>query len=305
MNTDIDETIIDELREGFAPAGYERTARSFRSPSRTPYIAAVAVIGAVAATVVVVGGDGARSPALAWSPNPTAATAADEAAARAACASPDLASQSNRVVSVQGVAVARPADGSEPLPELPGSGQPIEVKGGDVVSTGDAVTVSGASGSGGAVPAAGSGAGSLGAPPTELPPLVSLDLRGNGGLAVFADDQWTFTCMLLSSGDGFETGPIMVSPTNDLPASDTLAIVSGSQSTWADGRSLAMVSGTAPAGATKVELTLPGQPVAQADVVGGRFSIWWFGSFDPSTGSIRALDANGSELATVSPIMQK
>jgi hypothetical protein len=300
MNTDIDETMIDELREGFAPAGYERTTRSFRSPSRTPYVAGVAVIAAVAATVVVVGGDGARSPALAWSPNPTAATAADEAAAREACTMPDLSSQRNGVVSVQGVAIARPADASTPLPELPSSDEPIEVKGDGSVS----VSVGGAGGadaSGGAMPEA----ATLGELPAELPPLVSLDLRGNGGLAVFADDQWTFTCMLLSSGDGFETGPIMVSPTDDVPASGTLGIVAGSQTTWADGRSLAMVSGTAPAGATAVELTLPGQPVAQADVVDGRFSIWWFGSFDPSTGTLRALDAKGTELSVVSPMMQK
>lgn len=272
MNTDVDEMMIDELREGFAPACYERTTRSFRAPSRTPYVAGVAVIAAVAATVVVVGGDGARSPALAWSPNPTATTAADEAAARAACTMP---STSDGVVSVEGVAQARPADGAVPLPER--------------------------SVSGGAVP--GVPPGDM--PPTELPPLVSLDLRGTGGLAVFADDQWTFTCMLLVDGDGFETGPIMASPTDELPPSDTLAIISGSQTTWADGRSLAMVSGTAPAGAATVELTLPGQPVAQAAVVDGRFSIWWFGPFDPSTGSIRALDANGTELSVVSPMMHK
>ena len=261
MSTDIDEMMIDELREGFAPVGYERTTRSFRSPSRTPFIAGVAVIAAVAASVVVVGGDGARSPALAWSPNPTAATAADEEAARAACTSPDLASPGNGVVEVSGFISASPGDtGASALPsEMP----------------------------------------------TELPPLVSLDLRGTGGLAVFADDEWTFTCMLLMAGDRFETGPIMVSPTNDLPPSDSLAVVAGSQMTWADGRSLAMVSGTAPSGAAKVELSLPGQPVAQADVVDGRFSIWWFGSFDPSTGSIRALDADGAEVSTVAPLMQK
>lgn len=304
MNTDIDEMMIDELREGFAPAGYERTTRSFRSPSRTPYVAGVAVVAAVAATVVVVGGDGARSPALAWSPTPTAATAADEAAARKACATPGA---SAGAVRVQGVAAATPSDGSTPLPELPSSGDPIEVT--VDASSGEVVTGNAVSGATGVdTPVPGKvlpGLPPTEAPPTELPPLVSLDLRGNGGLAVFADDQWTFTCMLLQSGDGFETGPIMASPTADLPKAGVLALTSGMQTDWADGRSLAMVSGTAPAGASTVELSLPGQPTASAQVEDGRFSIWWFGSFDPSTGTLRALDAAGDELATVSPMMQK
>lgn len=299
MNTEIDEMMIDELREGFAPAGYERTTRSFRSPSRAPYVAGVAVVAAVAATVVVVGGDGARSPALAWSPTPTAATAADEAAARKACATPSAAAGA---VRMQGVAVATPPEGSTPMPELPPAGDPIEVT--VDASSGDVVT--GAAGAG--KPEPGEvlpGVPPMEAPPTELPPLVSLDLRGTGGLAVFADDQWTFTCMLLQSGGGFETGPIMASPTADLPKAGELALVSGMQTDWADGRSLAMVSGTAPAGAATVELSLPGQPTASAQVEDGRFSIWWFGSFDPSTGTLRALDAVGEQLATVSPMMQK
>jgi hypothetical protein len=290
MNTEIDEMMIDELREGFAPAGYERTMRSFRSPSRAPYVAGVAVIAAVAATVVVVGGDGARSPALAWSPTPTAATAADEAAARKACAAPDGAAPSNGVVSVSGIAVAQSGDtgaGGQVAPP-PGDGTEIQVE----------------AGSSGVIDVLPPGEVTPGPQlPTELPPLVSLDLRGTGGLAVFADEQWTFTCMLVSSGDGFETGPIMVSPTESLPPSESLAIVSGSQTIWADGRSLTMVSGAAPAGAAKVELSLPGQPVAETDVVGGRFSIWWFGSFDPRTGTIRALAADGSELATQPPMI--
>lgn len=127
MNTEIDEVMIDELRDGFAPAGYERTTRSFRSPSRAPYVAGVAVLAAVAATVVVVGGDGTRSPALAWSPTPTAATAADEAAARTACAAPNAGG----VIAVQGMAVARPGTGTGGGVEAPPPGA-IEVTSGSV-----------------------------------------------------------------------------------------------------------------------------------------------------------------------------
>ena len=113
--------------------------------------------------------------------------------------------------------------------------------------------------------------------------------------------------MLLQKDGGFETGPIIASPTAELPPAGDLAVTSGMQTTWpaTDGRSLAMISGTAPEGAASVELSLPGQPSAQAQVEDGRFSIWWFGTFDPATGTIRALDADGAELATVSPMLAK
>jgi hypothetical protein len=199
------------------------------------------------------------------------------------------------------MAAVPPSDGSTRAPEL-GSGEPIEI----TVDASSGDVVSGETGVG--KPAPGEvlpGVPSAEAPPTELPPLVSLDLRGTGGLAVFADDEWTFTCMLLQSDDGFETGPIMASPTAELPKAGELAVVAGMQTSWADGRSLAMVSGTAPAGAATVELSLPGQPTASAEVEDGRFSIWWFGSFDPSVGTIRALDASGAELTTLSPMIDK
>jgi hypothetical protein len=68
MNTEHDDAMIDEIRSGFDGVTYRRTVPSIRPRSRTPFIAGAVAVSAIIATVVVVGGDGARSPALAWSP---------------------------------------------------------------------------------------------------------------------------------------------------------------------------------------------------------------------------------------------
>jgi hypothetical protein len=139
-------------------------------------------------------------------------------------------------------------------------------------------------------------------PPAELPPLVSLDLRGSGGLATFADADWVVSCLLLDTGDGFERGPVVAERSGSAGTSDSsggLALISASSTTWSDGRSISMLAGVAPAGATSVEIELPGQPTARADVTDGRFGIWWLGTLDGASTAIRALDTSGTELAAV------
>lgn len=141
-------------------------------------------------------------------------------------------------------------------------------------------------------------------PPTVLPPLVSFDLRGNGGLAVFADDTWTVSCMLLRKGSGFETGPIITGPSTDLPVADgSLAVLSALETLWGHDQSLSLVWGLAPVDAATVELTIPGQLPATADVKDGRFSIWWLGHFDPAVGSLRALAGDGHVLASIDSLV--
>ena len=140
-------------------------------------------------------------------------------------------------------------------------------------------------------------------PPAELPPLVALDLRGTGGLATFADAQWTATCLVVRAGDGFERGPVVFEPTTAPVADDTLAVSWASGTTWTDGREISMISGVAPAGAVTVEVNVPGQPAASANVVDGRFNMWWIGSLPVDGGSIRALDGSGVELAAATPLI--
>jgi hypothetical protein len=315
MNTEFDDgAMIDELRSGFDGVSYQRPVQSMRPRSRTPFIAGAVAVSAVIATVVVVGGDGARSPALAWSPTPATTTTADEAAARAACEAGGNPAVGSTAIQVSGMAVATAAGSSGTI--VVGNG----VVGNGVVGNGVApgappeggtIVVSAGSGevSGPGIPPGGtvvSGNGplpNLPPPPATLPPLVSLDLRGSGGLAVFADKDWTMTCMLVKSGSGFEAGPIMAAPTDHAAADGTFAITSGSGAAWGDGKSVAMVSGTAPKGSSSVRLDLPGQPSATTNVVDGRFSIWWFGKFDPSKGSLTALDANGAIVGSLSPML--
>lgn len=134
-------------------------------------------------------------------------------------------------------------------------------------------------------------------PITELPPLVSLDLRGTGGMATFADTEWVVTCMLLRDGDGFERGPVVAEQAGLV---DGLGLTVGASTTWADGTSTAMLAGSAPAGTVTVEVAVPGLPIATAQVTDGRFGIWWIGSLaDDGAPTVRALDGSGAELASL------
>lgn len=136
-------------------------------------------------------------------------------------------------------------------------------------------------------------------PPAELPTLVSLDLRGDAGLATFADADWTVNCLVVRVGSGFERGPVVAEPTVDTTAAATLTLGWLASTTWTDGSEISMAAGTTPPGSVVIEIAVPGREVATANVSGGRFGIWWPGGLDGSGGTIRAIDAAGSELAVV------
>lgn len=129
----------------------------------------------------------------------------------------------------------------------------------------------------------------------DLGALVALDLRGTGGLATFSDGNITYTCLLVRDGDGFERGPLIGEERSNTP--DTgLAFLGAASTEWKDGTMIAMLTGSAPAGASTVEISIPGQSSATAVVTNGRFAIWWFGTVENLSGSVTALDANGVEL---------
>lgn len=228
-----DQAMAHRLQAELEGATYHRSMTSFAPRSRTPIIAGVAGIASAVVAATVIGGVGSSTPALAWSPTPTAPTAADEAAATSACGA-DLNAGSQRA-------------GNEPV--------------------------------------------------FALPPLVALDLRGTGGLATFADANMTFTCLLVRNGDGFERGPVIGEETGNSTDPATFGIVSATSTEWDDGRTIAMITGVAPAGAAAVEIRIAGQPTATADVTDGRFAMWWFGTAESLSGTVSALDANGAELA--------
>jgi hypothetical protein len=137
------------------------------------------------------------------------------------------------------------------------------------------------------------------APPTELPDLVAIDVRGSGGFAVFStgdigaastsvfcvvslDDETTVTS--LSS----EVGPTT-------PGSAGVSFASGT--TIADQAGSSTLTGSLVDGATSVEVVIDGLPTAQASIIESRYAIWW-----PSTTSalIRQLDETGQVLAETS-----
>lgn len=237
MTIDLDDqAMAHRLRAELEGARYQRTADAFAPRSRTPFVVGLASVAAVAVGATVTGGMGTASPALAWSPTPSAATAADEAAATAACSvSPDDEMQ-------------RPGNGAV-------------------------------------------------SPSLELPPLVSLDLRGTGGLATFADDQMVVTCLLVRDGDGFQRGPMIGESTDGHPDSGAFGIAGATSTEWSDGTTISMITGVAPTGAATVAIDIAGQATATATVTDGRFGMWWFGTVENLYASVTALDADGAEIA--------
>ena len=136
--------------------------------------------------------------------------------------------------------------------------------------------------------------------PEKLPTLTMMDVRGNGALAVFSDSKWTVSCMLRRAGDGFERGPVIAEELTNTASGNTLDVRGIASTLWPDGTSTSMMNGAVPTGAVTIELDVSGQPTAQASVSDGRFSIWWIGTIDESTsGTVRALDASGAEVASV------
>lgn len=90
-----DQVVIRRLQNDLESATYGRAASTFAARSRAPQLVGAAGVAAAFAAVTVVAWPGSSSPTLAWSPTPTAATTADEAAASAACGA-DLGGDSKR-----------------------------------------------------------------------------------------------------------------------------------------------------------------------------------------------------------------
>lgn len=221
-----------------------------RRPTRQRWSATLGLSAAAAAVAaaIVLPGIGGSSAAMAWTPTPRAATAADGDAARQACVVPEsTASQSVDAGS-------RSGDTEAP-----------------------------------AAPA-----------PVELGSLAALDLRGNGGLAVFTSDEGTVMCMLrLVDGEAEYAGMVITgAPAQPL---DTL-VVEGGMTTGVDtSTAVSMLFGQA-GPAARVEINVPGLEPVTATLTDGQFAAWWpeqdpngRSSLDGSI-TIRSYAADGTEL---------
>jgi hypothetical protein len=134
------------------------------------------------------------------------------------------------------------------------------------------------------------------APPTELPDLVAIDVRGNGGFAVFstgdigAASTSVFCVVSLDDDTTVTSLSSEVGPTT--PGSVGASFASGTTVAGQAGSST--LTGSLVEGATSVEVVIDGLPTAQASIIDSRFAIWW-----PSSGSalVRQLDETGQVLA--------
>ena len=243
-------------------------------------------LAATALVAILIVGTLARpsSAVLAWDPTPTAVSADQRAAAAAACAA-----------------------GLPPAAGAPGAGVP---GGATVTSGGGAVTDDG-----GIVPVGGDGGPvpSLPSLPAALPPLVTLELHGSGGVAVFADDAVTAYCLLVKEGDRLVSGGLMFPDlggatvgVGTIGAATAEGSSSGMvQAIAADGwvltrmrasyrgQRIGIIAGEVPAGAATVAVTGGAADGAAATVTQGRFALWAPGDDAGEDVTITALDAAG------------
>jgi len=131
-----------------------------------------------------------------------------------------------------------------------------------------------------------SGARGGGAPtPEALGPLAALDLRGDGGLAVFVDDENMVMCML-AVVDGTPQYAGGISTARSAEASKVLT-VEGAMTTGVDSnRAVSMLAGQA-GPAALVEIRVAELRTITATLVDGRFAAWWP---EPELGNGTSLD---------------
>ena len=126
--------------------------------------------------------------------------------------------------------------------------------------------------------------------PDEFPPLVALELHGNGGVALFENDSSYAACMLLADGDTFVRGE-MVTWWGPRPASGLDGAAIGGE---INGEKVTMVTGTAPADAVRIDVVGNGLNGTYANVINGAFALWVPATADPQT--LVARDASGAEI---------
>ncbi len=134
--------------------------------------------------------------------------------------------------------------------------------------------------------------------PRELPPLTVLDLRGEGALALFADDNWNVVC-LLSQKDGtwVSQGLTVTSAASPDASSDSPPLQFGSSLAWASGETLSYLAGGLPATAARATLMLPDGTVAEASILGDHYAVWFPGTLRAEGPQVRFLDATGAEVS--------
>jgi len=151
---------------------------------------------------------------------------------------------------------------------------------------------------------------------SNLPPLVLIDIRGSGALAVFQDSSNTVECIASNATTPFwfslskntwsvaslTSGPgVSVAPVSDI------TIDSGAVSVeiWTDGAAtrrskyVTDVNGRVPNPVARVTADLPDGTQATASLAGNHFALWWPGDHAQQQVTLHAYDAAGSQIATL------
>lgn len=119
--------------------------------------------------------------------------------------------------------------------------------------------------------------------------LKSLELFGNGGVAIYGNESIIGYCMVLVDGDSAQAGARILG----LNVEGT-EFIEAAGSTEFEGQTLSIIVGNAPDGATKVEIV--GLDGVYATVLDGRYGLWLPQSFADEAFEVVARDANGDEL---------
>ena len=119
--------------------------------------------------------------------------------------------------------------------------------------------------------------------------LISLELFGNGGVAMYGNDEFYGYCMVLVDGDTVQAGIRIM---GSAPELDPFIAAAGS--TEFEGETLSIIVGSAPEGATSVAVI--GLDGVAATVVQGRYGLWLPQALFDEAIELVALDASGTEL---------
>ena len=119
--------------------------------------------------------------------------------------------------------------------------------------------------------------------------LKSLELFGNGGVALYGSEETYGYCMVMVSGDTVEAGVRIFGNTPEL----TQFIEAAGSTEFAD-QTVSIIIGNAPEGATSVEVV--GLDGVSATVFEGRYGLWLPQAFADSAIELVARDQDGNEL---------
>ena len=155
--------------------------------------------------------------------------------------------------------------------------------------------------------------------PGAVPPLVSLELHGDGGVAILSDGTTTAYCLVKRDGDGFalvaltmpsgdgasvsvggaESGTSMGEEVTGSVAGNGTIDVSAMSASFA-GESLGIIGGATTPGAATVRIIGGPADGGTATVADGHFALWVPFALGSQPIDLVALDAGGGELGRVS-----